>query len=107
MFESAVDCLDGAVGCTDIKVGEHIFASAAPSGLALESLSATGELVGCQMHYMERVHDFVRLWYLLLDCGGISGEPIHGHYLYLFPEAGVAFLKPPAEHVCGPARPHV
>ena len=25
MFESAVDCLDGAVGCTGIKVGEHIF----------------------------------------------------------------------------------
>ena len=78
MFESAVDCLDGAVGRTDIKVGKHIFAStpqgapvlvqwvifasAAPSGLALESLSACSELVGCQMHYMEKVHDFVRLW---------------------------------------------
>ena len=39
MFESAVDCLDGAVGGTDIEVGEHIFASS-PQGA-----SQLGELL--------------------------------------------------------------
>ena len=82
-----------------VFVQRVVFASAASGGLPLESLPASGELVGGQMDDMERIHDLGGVREDLVDCGGVAGEAVHRHDLHFFSKAGVAFLQPCPQHL--------
>lgn len=73
----------------------------------MEPLPAAGEFVRGQMHHVEGVHDLGGIREHLIDGGGVTGEAVHGHHLYLFPESRLTLVQPGAQHLCTAAGAHV
>ena len=78
-----------------------------PTGVQLDPLPGHSQLVGSQVHDVERVHHLPRLRQLLGGGGVIAGESVHRHDFHPVAEGLLPGGEPAAQHLSGSARHHV